>query len=314
MNYIKKMDKTSIIGGTNLEHFDFKKLDRFLIKYDDRLKIVEEMLEGNTFFEELFEANYTNADTKQKYTFEDYEFALRLQALANYLLFSQDVTRGKQLEHNTYENNTTLDAKHKKRTMSLEYLTEKMPTAENNLEDINNKNYRLSKNLTFANINKKELIKEFPFVKDYYDLLKYLNEHKTVKVKRNRVQQDIEHIANRHIIRFKSPLKEEGVTLDIEDVSFNNKKVIKYLMTLDEKDTYDFNNTMDILIYDFNKLYNQTELKPKLKEISEMIRAGYHQKNIAHKMNITQQQVSKYYNQIVEEIIKQNRKNERGCR
>ena len=45
-----------------------------------------------------------------------------------------------------------------------------------------------------------------------------------------------------------------------------------------------------------------------------MIRAGYHQKNIANKLNITQQQVSKYYNQIVEEIIKQNKKNERSCR
>lgn len=314
MNYIKKMDKSSMIGGTNLDNFDFKKLDRFLVKYEDRLKIVEEMLDGNTFFEELFESNFTNADTKQKYIFEDYEFALRLQALANYLLFSQDVTRGKQLEHNTYENNTTLDAKHKKRTMSLEYLTEKMPTVENNFEDIKNKNYRLSKNLTFANISKKELIEKSPFAKDYYDLLKYLNENKNVKIKKNRVQQDIEYIANRHVIRFKSPLKEEGATLRIEDVSFNNKKVIKHFMTIDGKETYDFNNTMDILIYDFNELYHQTELKPKLKEIADMIRAGVHQKNIAKRLDITQQQVSKYYNQIVDEIIKQNRKNERGCR
>lgn len=303
-----------MIGGTNLDNFDFKKLDRYLVKYDDRLEVVNEMLEGNTFFENLFEMNFTNADTKQKYIFEDYEFALRLQALANYLLFSQDIARGKQLENNTYENNTTLDAKHRKRTMSLEYLTDKMPTAENNLEDMNSKNYRLAKNLTFANISKKDLIAQFPFAKDYYDLLKYLDENKGVKVKKNRVQQDIEYVANRHVIRFKSPLKEEGNGLRIEDISFNDKKVIKHMMTLDEKESYDFNNTIDILIYDFNKLYHQTELKPKLKEISELIRAGYHQKNIAQKLDITQQQVSKYYNQIVEEIIKQNRKNERGCR
>jgi hypothetical protein len=306
--YIKKMDKNVPIGGATLNDFDFKKLDRYLVKYEDRLKVVEEMLDGNTFFEELYETHFTNIDNKQKYLIEDCEFALRLQALANYLLFAQDVKRGRQLEYNTYENNTTLDAKHRK-TISTEGLSEKLPTYEKNVEDIKKKNYKLSKNLNFANINKRKLVKEFPFTKDYYDLLKYLDTNKETKVKKNKIQQDLEYIANKNVIRFKSPLKEDGVDVDINNISFSDKKVIKYFMTIDDKESYDFSNNMDVLIYDFNCLYKQTELKPKLKEIAEMVRAGLQQKQIAQKLGITQQQVSKYYNQIVSEIVKQNIKN-----
>ena len=307
--YIKKMDKNAPVGGATLNDFDFKKLDRFLLRYEDRLKVVEEMLEGNTFFEELFEAHFTNIDNKQKYLIEDCEFALRLQALANYLLFAQDVKRGKQLEYNTYENNTTLDAKHRKKTLSTEGLSEKLPTYEKDIESLNNKNYKLSKNLNFANINKKELVKEFPFVKDYFDLLKYLDTNKETKIKKNKIQQDLEYVANKNIIRFKSPLKEERVTVDIDNVSFSDKRVVKYFMTIDEKESYDFSDNIDVLIYDFNCLYRQTKLKPKLKEIAEMVRMGLQQKQIAQKLGITQQQVSKYYNQIVTEIAKQNMRN-----
>lgn len=310
--YIKKMDRNTPIGGATLNDFDFKKLNRFLLRYEDRLKIVEEMLEGNTFFEELYEAHFTNMDNKQKYSIEDCEFALRLQALANYLLFAQDVKRGKQLEYNIYENNTTLDAKHRKKTLSTEGLSDKLPTYEKDIESLNNKNYRLSKNLTFANINKKELIKEFPFAKDYFDLLKYLNANKEVKVKKNKIQQDLEYVANKNVIRFKSPLKEEGIEIDMNNVSFSNKRVVKYFMTIDEKESYDLSNNMDVLIYDFNCLYRQTKLKPKLKEIAEMTRAGLQQKQIAQKLGITQQQVSKYYNQITTEIVKQNIRNQKG--
>lgn len=310
--YIKKMDRNTPIGGATLNDFDFKKLNRFLLRYEDRLKVVEEMLEGNTFFEELYEAHFTNMDNKQKYSIEDCEFALRLQALANYLLFAQDVKRGKQLEYNIYENNTTLDAKHRKKTLSTEGLSDKLPTYEKDIESLNNKNYRLSKNLTFANINKKELIKEFPFAKDYFDLLKYLNANKEVKVKKNKIQQDLEYVANKNVIRFKSPLKEEGIEIDMNNVSFSNKRVVKYFMTIDEKESYDLSNNMDVLIYDFNCLYRQTKLKPKLKEIAEMTRAGLQQKQIAQKLGITQQQVSKYYNQITTEIVKQNIRNQKG--
>lgn len=312
--YLKKMDKNAPVGGATLNDFDYKKLNRFLLRYEDRLEIVEEMLEGNTFFEELYETHYTNIDNKQKYSIEDCEFALRLQALANYLLFAQDVTRGRQLEYNTYENNTTLDAKHRKKTLSTENLADKMPTYEKDIESINNKNYKLSKNLNFANINKKELVEKFPFAKDYFDLLKYLTVNKEVKVKKNKIQQDVEYIANKNVIRFKSPLKDEGASLDLNSVSFSNRRVIKYFMTMDEKTSYDFSNDMDILIYDFNCLYRQTKLKPKLKEIAEMIKAGLQQKQIAQKLGITQQQVSKYYNQIADEIAKQNIKNKRHCR
>lgn len=307
--YIKKTDKNAIIGGATLNDFDFKNLDKRVIKYEDRLKIVEDMLDGNTFFQELYEAHHTNIDNKQPYLIEDCEFALRLQALANYLLFSQDIKRGKQLEYNTYENNTTLNAKHKKKTLSTENLSEKLPTYEKDIEDMNKKNYRLSKNLNFSNINKKKLTNEFPFANDYYGLLKHIDNNKEVKVKKNRIQQDLEYIANKNVIRFKSPLKEEAVGLDLDLVSFSNKRVVKHFMTIDEKDSYDFSNNMDVLIYDFNRLYRQTKLKPKLKEIAEMIRAGYQQKQIASKLGITQQQVSKYYNQIAEEITKQNIKN-----
>lgn len=304
--YIKKMDKNAPVGGATLNDFDFKKLNRFLVKYEDRLNIVEEMLEGNTFFQELYEEHYTNIDNKQKYSIEDCEFALRLQALANYLLFAQDVKRGKQLEYNTYENNATLNAKHRKKTLSTEGLSDKLPTYEKDIESMNTKNYRLSKNLNFADVSKKKLLEEFPFAKDYYDLLKYIDNNKDVKIKKNRIQQDIEYIANKNIIRFKSPLKEEGVKLDIEMVSFSNKRVIKYFMKIDEKESYDFSNDMDILIYDFNCLYRKTKLNKKLKTIAEMVRTGYQQKQIAQKLNITQQQVSKYYNQIVDEIAKQD--------
>ena len=58
-------------------------------------------------------------------------------------------------------------------------------------------------------------------------------------------------------------------------------------MTIDEKESYDFSNNMDVLIYDFNCLYRQTKLKPKLKEIAEMVRAGLQQKQIAQKLGMS---------------------------
>lgn len=304
MNFMKKADKNSVIGGTTFDNFGYEKLKRGVDNFEERLSIVNDMLKDNTYFEESMEISMDNYDLKKGYLQEDYEFANRILAMANYLLFSPDIERGAKLEYNIYEHESTSNAKHRK-TASIEGF------CENNAEPIMTPakgNYKLDKKLTMSKIKRSEVIKKYPHIKDYFILLDYVNEQERGKnkIKKKDISDDILYIADLHSIKFKQPMSDGAPIFKIEEVEFNNAELIKILLKMPKRDIYDFNNDIEVLQYDFDELYKRTRVKDAHREIIEMLKLGYLENEVALKYNITQQRVNSIVKQVVESILKQN--------
>ena len=304
MNYIKRTNKESVVGGATLNDFGYEKLDRGKGTLEERLELVNDLLRDNTYFQDMMTICMENYDCKKGYLHDDYEYVNRLLAISNYILFSPDVERGAKLEYRIYEHESLSNFNHIN-TASIEGICEcgaepVMTTAK--------KNYKLDKKITLDNIDIPELLHKYPYIQDYFDLLCYLDDNKDNRAKKKDVTDDILYIADMHNIRFKQPLADGKPTLNLEDITFDNAKVIKLFLKMEKKEYYDFNNDIDILLYDFDELVKRSRLTPQLKSIREKLRLGYTEKEIAEKIGVTQQRVNGAVRQIVDNVIKQYNK------
>lgn len=311
MTFIKRIDSNLNIGGATLNDFSFKKLDRTIEVYEDRLKVIKNMLEGNTYFEELFEKWFTHEGKWELATLhEDFEFAKRLESFANYLLFSPDVERGAKLDNNIYENNTLLNMK---QIRSKVYVYDILKDTDR-IKELNKKNFKKEKDLTFNNISRKKITEKYPFVEEYYKLLDYINENPNCKVKKTSIQDDILYIADRNTIYFKSPLSDKGNEINLDSVEFTNVEVNKILLKVPAKYEYDLTNNLDIIQYDFNELVKRTNLTNKQKVLVNKLKQGYTQNEICELLNVTKSNISNMLLLIAEKVKKQYIKERRLSR
>lgn len=301
MNYIKRVNRDSVVGGVTLNHFSFEKLDRNIMTLEKRLEVVNNLLRDNTYFQDMMTLCMENYDNKKKYLQDDYEYVVRLLAISNYLLFSPDIDRGAKLEYKIYEHESLNNIKHKN-TASIEGICEK--SAEP-IMTIVRKNYKLDKKITLDNINIPELLHKYPYIQDYFDLLNYLNDNKeNNKAKKKDVVEDILYIADMHNIRFKQPLDDGNPKMNLEEVKFDNVNVIKLFLRMPYNDSYDFNSDIDILKYDFDELVNRAIKNKTHLYVIKMLGEGYTEQEIADKLNVTQQRIGGIVKQIVANIIK----------
>lgn len=302
-NYIKKINWDTEIGGANLRHYDFSKLDITKLTTEERLEVVNNLLEGNTYFEELMEKHFTNMeDNYRKFLFEDYEFALRLQAITNYLLWAYD--REHKSEERIYENQFQLDRKHYD-VYSLDGFVE-ANGRDQKVNNVSKSNYKKEKDLKFEDINKKKITEQYEFLKDYYKLLDYIIKN-NLKVKRNSIKDDIVYTAERGMIVFKDALKDSGVGMNIDDVSFDNRDVVAQLLRTPVKEMYDLSNDLDIIQYDFNELLKITKLTQTERIVVYYTRNQYTQTQIADILQIHQKQVSRIFNTVIAKLMSKHR-------
>lgn len=298
-NFIKRINWDTEIGGANLRHFDYSKLDITKLTTKERLEVVNKLLEGNTYFEELMEKYFTNMeDNYRKFLFEDYEFALRLQAMTNYLLWAYE--KENKSEERIYENQFQLDRKHYD-VYSLDGFVESNGR-DQMVTNINKSNYKKEKDLTFDQINKKQIIAKYEFLKDYYDLLDYIVKN-NLKIKRNSIKDDIVYTAERHMIVFKDALKDSGCGMDLEDIEFTNADLVAQLLRTPVKEMYDLSNNLDVIQFDFNELYKMTNLTQTERIVIHYTREQYTQTQIADMLKIHQKQVSRIFNAVISKVI-----------
>lgn len=299
MSYIKRINVNTEIGGATLNHFNYNKLDITKKTTLERLEIVNDLLRDNTYFEELMEKYFTNTeDNSRKFLFEDYEFALRLQTITNYLLWAYE--KENKSNERIYENQYQLDRKHYD-VYSLDNVIENNGR-DLEVQGINKKNYKKEKKLSFEKINKSDVIKKYPFIEDYYKFLKYITDNNE-KIKRNAIKDDIVNIASRHTITFKNPLSDEGIGIDIDNIDFTNAHIVEQLLRTPIKDHYDLSNNLEVIQYDFNELYKITNLSKNEKIVIHYTRQQYSQNEIAQILNIHQKQVSRIFQTVVNKII-----------
>lgn len=299
MNYIKRINWDTEIGGANLRHYDYSKLDITKLTTKERLEVINNLLEGNTYFEELMEKYFTNMeDNYRKFLFEDYEFVLRLQAMTNYLLWAYE--KENKSEERIYENQFQLDRKHYD-VYSLDSFVE-ANGRDQIVTNISKSNYKKEKDLTFDQINKKQITAQYKFLKDYYNLLDYIIKN-NLKIKRNSIKDDIVYTAERNMIVFKDALKDSGVGIDIDEVEFTNYDVVTQLLRTPVKESYDLSNNLDVIQYDFNELYKMTDLTQTERIVIYYTREQYTQTQIAEILQIHQKQVSRIFNTVASKII-----------
>lgn len=302
MNYIKRINWDAEVGGANLRHYDFKLLDKTKLTTKERLELVEDLLKDNTYFQELMEKHFSNAENNRKFLYEDYEFALRLQAITNYLLWSYE--KENKSEERIYESQFQLDRKHYD-VYSLDSFVE-ASGGDKRVNNVSKSNYKIEKDVKFQDIDKNELIKKHKFVEDYYKLLDYIIKHNE-KAKRNSIKDDIVYTAERGIIKFKDALKDSGVGIDVEYIDFNNYEVVAQLLRTPVKEIYDLSNDLDIIQYDFNELLKNTKLTQTERIIIYYTRNQYTQTQIADILQIHQKQVSRIFNTVVTKVMSKYR-------
>lgn len=302
MNYIKRINWDTEVGGANLRHYDFNRLDKTKLTTKERLELVEDLLKDNTYFQELMEKHFSNAENNRKFLYEDYEFALRLQAITNYLLWSYE--KENKSEERIYESQFQLDRKHYD-VYSLDSFVE-LSGGDKKVNNVSKSNYKIEKDVKFQDIDKNELIKKHKFVEDYYKLLDYIIKHNE-KTKRNSIKDDIVYTAERGIIKFKDALKDSGVGIDVEYIDFNNYEVVAQLLRTPVKEIYDLSNDLDIIQYDFNELLKNTKLTQTERIIIYYTRNQYTQTQIADILQIHQKQVSRIFNTVVTKVMSKYR-------
>lgn len=234
-------------------------LDRSIESYEERLKLVEPLLEIYIEGEEL-------------------------EAITNYLLFSKDIDRGAKLEHNTYDSDDRMEQKHYK-SSSLEL---ELENGEVELDGVK-KNYRIAKELKYNDIKKEDKLKHSE-VKDYEKLLKYVEDNNIKKIRKNKIREDIVYICDRNTIRFKEVLEEEIGVINLDSFIYTDEVIEKFIGMSIEKEI-DISTDIGVIRYDFEvalnkakKIMNEQELK-----VIECMQLGYNRQEL--KLEIIEGQV-----------------------
>lgn len=311
---MKRADRNSVVGNATINDFSFDKLKRDKVNFEERLGLIHELLQDKTYFEEMFEISMDKYDVKKGFLQEDYEYATRLEALATYLLFAEDIKiTKKQMDEDRnyiegkytyYYHDKECDKKHNE-TTSLEGEIEIANDGEDIKVEPARKNYKYEKKRTMDNTDLKEMMDRYPFIKDYLNLLDYLKENKNnpeVKAKPILVKEDILDICDKSTIRFKMPLGDGTPKVDLDEIHYDNRELIRLYLVSEYKDYYDYNSTLDIILSDYDDIFKKIKFKKDELYVIRELKNGKKQTEIKDELGIKKNTLSEKITNIVEKV------------
>lgn len=192
--------------------------------------------------------------------YEEERISKELEYAANYLLFAKDTDRGAKLKNNIYDSNKRMVQKHYK-SSSLEL---ELENGEVEFQKPK-KNYILSKELKYDDIKKEDKLKHNE-VKYYEKLLKYIEDNNIKKINKSKIKDDVVYICDKNTIRFKEPLKNKSIDIDLNSFIYTDEVIEKFIRMSVEYEV-DMTTNLGIVRYDFQVALNKSKKIMKEQEL-----------------------------------------------
>lgn len=322
---------------------DFQKYDSTIKKYEDRLSMVEELINDeddslHTFFPTYFEQYYNSTPSQNGYLSEEDAVCRTIEGLGTYLLNSKDIQSNRKIEYRFWKSKREYNNYKESKNVN----ESSIDTGEDSNVDVidmfytnDDKNHLKSKTievgkrdvLEIAEIkdlqNIVDLSKNKAFIKSIEDkideALPYIEDEKDasrLKTIRRNVEKFMRSWAssakdNQIIIKesVKKPFDFNGGTRlqethdKLEYVDFYDEKSVKELLKELGREE-NLVSDMGIMMYDFNNLLDEITFTASEYDIIEAFRMGYSQKKLPEKFGISKQAVGNRIKRICEKVTK----------
>ena len=297
-----------------IERIDYQK-----VIYDDRLDVVESILDSTDFFQEYFD-DYYNCHINEKQVLSEEEFVCAsLERMASYLLLSEDIREDISRKNNDYTFVNKKDFFQKKldREPSVDSLRTQNAVIETSSAQNNNKNYLLSKKQKIYSVDLKDNSEMGQILRQYEKFIELSRQQLKNKMfkeafylQRNIgfAKDDMLFVKDSYkgTIDFIHVYPSGPASIKIDDVDYKDIKHVKILLTMPEMDlTYD---DLPLIIYDFQKILANTWLDPFETQVVELLQQGYKRSDIARELDCYHIKVTRAIERIAKKIVdKQNK-------
>lgn len=295
------------------------KIDYNKSTYEERLEVIEDILNSTDFFVEYFD-EYYNCHINEKQGMSEDEFVcVALERMASYLLLAEDIRDDISRKNNdyTFVNKKDFFQRKLEREPSFENLCKQefMHTVNGHAQN-SNKNYLLSKKQKIYSSDLKDDGEMGYILRQYEDFMELSRQQLHKKVDREGfllqrnigyAKEDMLFVKNSYkgTIDFIHVMPGGLTSITIDDVDFTNKEQVQILLCMQEMDlSYD---DLSLIIFDFQKLLSKVWMDDFEKQVVELLRLGYKRSDIARELNCYHIKVTRAIEKITKKIVsKQN--------
>lgn len=310
------------LDNTNASNLS-KVMDRTLDNYNERLKHIESVLGGTSFFQEYFDNYYKVEKNKDDALSIDDNICQLLENYASYLLNSYDVEKEEKTKYKFYYNERDFQRALRK---EVNYDSGATDEVIDFLLD-NQDNFKKAKEQKIykKDLNREDFLGET--LRNYDSYIKVLDNTDIPLFKKNKIKGEVQ----RDMIESKDKLLgvhgyklkyfSESTEPDLNMIDLSNKNHLKGYTLGNEvsKDNRfvkgllnfnfngDFQNDFQCILYDLSVLIDKTNMTKNERKIINMYRDGMKLVDIAHELSYSKQYVSKTLDVATDKVCKMAR-------
>jgi DNA-binding CsgD family transcriptional regulator len=328
-----KSNFTGSLDGTTVNEIN-KKLDYTKTNLEDRKNIVNDILDNTSFYQKYFDDYYNPSPTNSETLSEENNVCKSLEAMANYLLNSDEVKEEKRKNETKYVFYTDTDYFKSKmnREPSIENLT--------NIDNIDcqetiihffkreEKNYKKAKDqkITAADLKKTDDLGEI--LREYNEFLEFVSDELRNKNQKNKryvltntkhsLEEDMIYCKNHLLGVFGYEIKSTNETtkydLDVFDFtnelhlkgtiiqSSNGKPIVAKGLIYLKKD-FNPEDEMSYVLIDLQRVIDRAGLTNFEKDVLELLRNGWNNIEIAKEFDVNHVKIYRTIRGIIKKII-----------
>ena len=321
MAFTKQKTFTATLDGTNAYQLA-KKLKREMSSYDERLGVVQDILENTKFFEQYFSDYYdANINTTDYLSLEN-NICLLLESYATYLLNSNDIKEEDELKYKFYYDESSFKKAVHRESFSGD---------DNTLDFLlaNSENFKKEKK---QKITPKDLTRNDwcgMVLREYQSLIDFLNNSELPLYTKNRIKGEVQrdmilakdkilHVFGYNLRYFSESTQPDMFVINFFDeqqlkgFSFNPEEVINKNFTsidglLRMKFNGDFQNDFQCILYDIDELVKKTDLKEKQSKCLSLWRDGLDTVKIGELLSIPDRTVRYNIDSAISKVAKKGK-------
>lgn len=321
---------------------DFQKYDPSLTKFEDRLELVNNLINNedgtlHEFFGVYFGEYFDVSPSQNGWTAEQDAVCKTVEGLGTYILNSKDIDSNRKIKYRFWKSEREFKQYKESKNVNTSTLESGM---EEGVEVIDmfysndDKNFKLSSDQRLYAKDIKD-IKELAVLQDAIDKAKEesfvksverkidsilpLIEEENVKSRLRKIRGNVQNyvtqwirdmkenqiaikVAVKRPIHFRNTLPDEGAPDKLDAIDFMERKDVVAILPYIGSE--DLMSDIGILAYDLNQLLNRVKLSTRESEIVELLRDGYSEKEVYETLEIKKQNLKTYMNRIADKVVK----------
>ena len=314
---IRKQLFTEVLDGTTVKELH-QKLDVSIKNLEDRLDLVEGILDDTTFFQEYFDEYYNSNPNNSDFLSADNNVCQLLESMSTYILNSEEIqkeNKSNEIEYKFITDNGYFEKKLKRENhmkadfnngdtsaeiipfvkRDSNYLkTKEQKVYNKDIQDKGEMGYILKQYAKFIAMAQEERKNANSLTTRNYYICRFICE--------GRLDMKLVKDCYRGTIYFKNPSKGCVDCSKIEHVDFTKPEIVDLLMTVSEKVTEI--NDFSIIVMSFNQLIEDCPFTEYEREVLNYYRNGYNKKEIGEEVGVSRPAIFKTIQKIRNKIIK----------